>query len=249
MTSHDKTITISANGGKHHCYPSARKCDAYFGFNSHLSATEMATNDEAVIKAKRPRVILVPGTHLAVTQEVQTMRMWLFIVIMGWDHTAHTHTRIFVRNGGKNNGFSRLRWRVNSSRLSLIHRTLRFVCLLSWNWRHALACWFTIGCPYLLYDHLILTTSQCCPLASLFASSPDCNRCLSAVPLRAVFHYVSSAAEDTDFCSVGAGLHRLSAFHPEDVYGEVRPQSTRPLTFPEHGERERSDRDTRGRNY
>lgn len=167
---------------KHHCYPSSRKCDAYFGFNSYvvLSATQVATNDEAVVKAKQPSHFLVPGTHLAVTQEVQTMRMWLFIVIMGWDHTTHTdtythtHTHLDICKKLKknNNGFSRLRWRVNSSRLSLIHRTLRFVCLLSWNWRHALACWFTIGCPYLLYDHLILTTSQCCPLASLVRFSP-----------------------------------------------------------------------------
>lgn len=60
---------------------------------------------------------------------------------------------------------------------------------------------------------------------------------------------MSSAAEDTDFCSVGAGLHRLSALNPEDVDWEVRPQSTRPLTVPEHGERERRDRDTRGKSY
>lgn len=52
---------------------------------------------------------------------------------------------------------------------------------------------------------------------------------------------MSSTAEDTDFCSLGAGLHRLSALHQEDVDGEVRPQSARPFTVCEHGERERRD--------
>lgn len=79
-------------------------------------------------------------------------------------------------------------------------------------------------------------------------SLPDCNRCLPAFPLKAVFHYVSPTAEDTDFCSVGAGLHRLSALHQEDVDGEVRPQSTRPLSVFEHGERERSGRGAGGMN-
>lgn len=79
-------------------------------------------------------------------------------------------------------------------------------------------------------------------------SVADCNRCLPAFLLRAVFHYVSPAAEDTDFCSVGAGLHRLSALHQEDVDGEVRPQSTRPLSVFEHGERGRSGRGTGGMN-
>lgn len=38
-----------------------------------------------------------------------------------------------------------------------------------------------------------------------------------------VVHYVSSTAEDIDFCSVGAGLRRLSALHQKDVDGEIRP--------------------------
>ena len=60
---------------------------------------------------------------------------------------------------------------------------------------------------------------------------------MSAFPLSVVVRYVSSAAEDTGFCSLAAGLRRLSALHPKDVDGEVRPQSTRPFTLREHGER------------
>lgn len=48
-------------------------------------------------------------------------------------------------------------------------------------------------------------------------------RCLSTFLLRVVVHYVSSTAEDFDFCSLGVRLHRLSALHQEDVVGEVRP--------------------------
>lgn len=97
---------------------------------------------------------------------------------------------------------------------------------------------FTIGCHYLLlYHHLILTTSllsTVCPASSR----------LSALPLRAfIVHYVSSTAEpeDIDFCSLGGRLHRLSALRQENVDGEVRPQSARPITVSEHGERERGE--------
>lgn len=44
------------------------------------------------------------------------------------------------------------------------------------------------------------------------------------------------AAEDIDFCSLGVGLYRLSAVRPEDVDGEVRPQSVGPVALSEHGD-------------
>lgn len=75
------------------------------------------------------------------------------------------------------------------------------------------------------------------PSTDQFTVLQGCSRCLSAFRLRVVVHYVSSTAEDTDFCSLGAGLHRLSALHQEDVDGQVREKSTRPFTVHEHGER------------
>lgn len=61
---------------------------------------------------------------------------------------------------------------------------------------------------------------------------------------------MSPTAEDTDFCSVAAGLRRLPALHQKDVDREIRPQSARPLTLCEHGERQRGGRhrDTGGMN-
>lgn len=75
------------------------------------------------------------------------------------------------------------------------------------------------------------------PSTDQFSVLQDCSRCLSASLLRVVVHYVSSTAEDIGFCSLGAGLHRLSALHQEDVDGQVREKSTRPFTVHEHGER------------
>lgn len=51
------------------------------------------------------------------------------------------------------------------------------------------------------------------------------------------FHYVSCAAEDTDFCSLGAGLRGLPALYQEDVDGETHPKSGGPLALYEHGDR------------
>lgn len=54
-----------------------------------------------------------------------------------------------------------------------------------------------------------------------------------------IFYYVSSADKNTDFCVVGAGLHRVSAVRQEDVDWEIRPKSASSCNFYEHVERER----------
>lgn len=42
---------------------------------------------------------------------------------------------------------------------------------------------------------------------------------VSRLLTRVVVHYVSSTAEDIDFCGVGAGLRRLSALRQDDMDG------------------------------